>query len=167
MSRPDDTRQSQIDAQRSQFSEAAAPIGSSLWVAPNPYGEEAAFLLLHPEADEGAAAPTRERLALLAQRLGLRDVAASGEIPILAGDGIRVALRGAVATLWLGERQWLTFQVPDVWTSAALARKYVVLVIGENAAPAELDAEQVSTYIRQAAGLHLGLVRTLVRVEGT
>lgn len=140
--------------------------GCALWVARNPYGEESSYLMLYPDTAGGPLKVNAE-ISGLAQSLGLMPLTEPSEIPFVNGDTLRVALQGALATLWAGNRQWLTIPVTDQWTGYAIARRYVVLVIGTRAFDGSMDSEQIANYLAHREDIHLGLVRIRLRVEDT
>lgn len=138
--------------------------GCALWVARNPYGEESAYLMLYPDGPPEGVAENQE-IGGLAHSLGLMPLAEPSEIPFVATDTLCVALQGALATLWAGDRQWLTLPVTDEWTGRAIARRYIVLVIGTRIHHGNMDSQQIATYLSHREAIHLGLVRIRLRVE--
>ena len=90
-----------------------------------------------------------------------------GDIPFLGKQVLEVGLHGTLATLWAGDHEWLTVAVSDQWTAQAIARRYIVLVVGSSPHARSMDAEQIADYLRASEGIYLGLVRIRLRVESS
>lgn len=145
-------------------SAAEENLAATLWVAPNPYGQETAYLLLYPDSPSRPG-HDNSQVSALADSFGLEPMAESREIAFVPTDTLCVALQGAVATLWAGDRKWLTFPATDEWTGRAIARRYIVLVMGSAPHIGEIGAEQIARYLSNAAAIRLGLVRIRLRIE--
>ncbi len=141
-------------------------VGSVLWVAPNPFGESTSYLMLYPDAAEVSDA-ARASMRDLATTLGLKKYEEDGDIPFIGTDTLDVGLHGALATLWAGSQEWLTVAVSNQWTAQAIARRYIVLVVGATPHAGGMDAQQISDYLREADEVSLGLVRIRLRVESS
>lgn len=141
-------------------------VGSVLWVAPNPFGESTAYLMLYPESDQ-VSDDAKDSLKELSKTLGLKKFDEDGDIPFLGKQVLEVGLHGTLATLWAGDHEWLTVAVSDQWTAQAIARRYIVLVVGSSPHARSMDAEQIADYLRASEGIYLGLVRIRLRVESS
>lgn len=134
-------------------------VGSALWVAPNPFGEPTAYLLVHPRSD--AAAPP---LGAVAGTLGLKRIDEPGDILPVGTDVMVAALRGLHVDLWAGDRRWLELPVGDSWTAAAVGRRYIVLVIGSEPQDEVADADQIAAYLGEPGRVRTGLVKIRLKV---
>lgn len=132
------------------------------WSSLNPFGEKASYLLLAPRS--GVEAQVGADLAAVAQSSGLRNLAGGTEIPFIGTEDLAIALRGTAATLWAGPEPWLTFPAGDAWTADAIARRYIVLVIGTRPSEPDLSPEQITDYLSHSDGVGAGLVRIRLRV---
>ena len=129
------------------------------WSSPNPFGEETAYLLLTP-SQKGVAG----ELTQLAEYLGLKPMGFGGDMPWVGTDYLCVALRGAIADLWAGDHSWLKVPVSDTWTGNAIARRYIVLVLGTQVTASSMTPEQISAYLRSDQEVFAGLVKIRLRV---
>lgn len=138
---------------------AAPDLNAFVWNATNPFGESTAYMLLTPGSTEVAA-----EMKTFADGLGLKALGSSTDIPWVGTDYLCVALRGVVADLWAGEESWLKVPVSDSWTGNAIGRRYIVLAVGTAVTGPEMDAEQISAYLRDDAEVLAGLVKIRLRV---
>ena len=150
------------------------------WGATNPCGEAAAYrLVIFSES-------TRLDLREQASNLGLKALDAGGEMTIIGTDALSISLQGPQVAAHCEGRTWFTHPVADTWTAAAIARRYIVLVMGDQPwPPRERDSEgtssvlsdndsapgarttgarDVSSYLRDHDNLFTGLVRVQLRM---
>jgi hypothetical protein len=136
-----------------------ANIGIVAWIAPNPFGEPTAYLMVYPTEDVGT-----EELASTAKSLGLRSLDTAGDIMWIGTDTLVAALRAMQIELWTGDKIWLRHTVTDDLTGAAIARRYAVLVVGTAPLDAEPDAEAIAAYLSERQRVFAGLVRLRLRM---
>lgn len=134
-------------------------VRSFTWSAPNPFGEQTAYILLAP-----TDASSAETLEELSSWLGLQALAFGGDIPWVGTDYLNVALKGPIADLGVGSQTWLQVSVSDRWTGNAIGRRYVVLAVGTVPVSEEMNEEQIATYIQKDEQIRAGLVRIRLRV---
>ncbi|WP_315584565.1 hypothetical protein [Actinomyces viscosus] len=145
------------------------------WVATNPFGEAAAYLLVI------FSESTRLDLREQASNLGLKALDAGGEMTIIGTDALSISLQGPQVAAHREGRIWFTHPVADTWTAAAIARRYIVLVMGDQPWPPRgrdssalsdndpvsgerTSARDVSSYLRDHDNLFTGLVRVQLRM---
>ena len=105
---------------------------------------------------------------------------------IIGTDALSISLQGPQVAAHCEGRTWFTHPVADTWTAAAIARRYIVLVMGDQPwPPRERDSEgtssvlsdndsapgarttgarDVSSYLRDHDNLFTGLVRVQLRM---
>ncbi len=137
-----------------------ATIGIAAWVAPNPFGEPTAYLMVYPTEDVG-----REELAATAKNVGLRSLDTEGDIMWVGTDTLAAALRAMQIELWAHDKIWLRHTVTDHLTGAAIARGYVALVVGTVPLNAEPDAEVIAAYLSDRQRVYAGLVRVRLTAD--
>jgi hypothetical protein len=136
-----------------------ANIGIVAWIAPNPFGEPAAYLMVYPTEDAGS-----EELACSAKSLGLRSLDTEGDIMWVGTDTLVAALRAMQIELWATDKIWLRHTVTDDLMSAVIARRYIVLVVGTAPLDAEPDAEAIVAYLSDRQRVFAGLVRIRLKI---
>ena len=136
-----------------------ADIGAAAWIAQNPFDEPTAYFLVHPLDDVAS-----EELGTTAQRLGFKRLDADGDIMWVGTDTLLVALRAMQAEFWAGESIWIRHSVTDDWTGVAIARRYVVLVIGTAPLTADPDGQAISEYLLDRQSIHAGLVKVRLKI---
>ena len=136
-----------------------ASIGTAAWIAPNPFEEPTAYIMVYPTGDAGT-----EELTTTAQSLGLRRLDTEGDIMWVGTDTLVAALRAMQVEFWAGDTVWLRHAVTDDLTGAAIARRYVVLVIGTTPLRAEPDGEMIAAYLSDRHRVHAGLVKIRLKV---
>ena len=130
------------------------------WIAPNPFDEPTAYLLLHPPSGGGALDDGVRRAAA---ELGLRRLDREAEMMWVGTDALAASLRGDRVELWSRSRSWWSQSVNDDWTGTAIARRYIVLTLGTVPLLGE-DATAVSAYLRHSDRVYTGLVKIRLRV---
>lgn len=131
------------------------------WISPNPFNEATAYLLLHPLTD-GPLIP--DGVQALSTELGLRRLDRDAEMMWVGTDTLVAALHGTRVGLWRGTRPWWSHAVTDAWTAAAIARRYIVLVVGTTPLCGE-DSRAVSAYLGRHDQTYAGLVKIRFRLE--
>jgi hypothetical protein len=134
-------------------------IGAAGWVAPNPFGEPTAYILVHPIDGVGG-----DELGTTAQGLGFKRLDAEGDIMWVGTDTLLAALRAMQVEFWSGDSIWVRHAVTDDWTGAAIARRYVVLVIGTAPLTADPDGSAIAAYLSNRESVHAGLVKIRLNV---
>lgn len=140
--------------------EPTRDIGVTAWSAPNPFGEQTAFVLVHPRTmpDDGV-------LAQAVAELGLKRLDADGDILPIGTDTLYASLRALKVELCTGRGVWLDHPVTDEWTGNAIGRRYIVLAIGTLPLDGDADAAAIAAYLANRATIHAGLVKIRVRFE--
>lgn len=139
--------------------DAAQPeLSLTVWSAPNPFGEPSAFALVHPtEASADTAVES------IGEQLGLKRLDAAGDIPWVGTDTMYASLRAMRVELCAGSDVWIDSEVTDSWTGNAVARRYVVLAVGKDPLPEEVDAEAIAEYLTHQDRVYTGLVKIRLR----
>lgn len=89
---------------------------------------------------------------------------AEGDILPVGTDTLQAALRALQVEFWAGEDLWARHPVGDEWTGAAIARRYVVLVIGTTVLTEDPDGTAISNYLAQRDQVFTGLVKIRLKV---
>lgn len=135
-------------------------IGLTAWTAPNPFGEPAAYLLVHPLV--GAPGTV---LSEAVDELGLKRIDESGDILPIGTDTLYASLRGMQVELCTADGVWLSLPVTDDWTGNAIGRRYIVLALGTTPLASDADAEAISAYLADPESVYAGLVKIRMRIE--
>ena len=136
-----------------------ADLGAATWVAPNPFGEPTGYVLVHPLDETGI-----DTLVETAERLGLKRLDAEGDIMWVGTDTLLAALRARQFEFWAGDDLWMRHPVPDTWTGVAIARRYVVLVIGTAPLAPDPEGVVISEFLSRRDGAYTGLVKVRLKV---
>lgn len=128
-------------------------IGLIAWVAPNPFGETAAYLLLHPRDQL-----TAQRLPDLADGLGMLPADRAADIPRIGTDHLFVLLAEHRFEMRSEQGVLVEHIVSDDWLAAARERRYVVLAIGRELMEGEEIRGQVAAYLARRDRLLAGIV---------
>lgn len=136
-----------------------AAIGLASWISTNPFGEPTAYLLAYPQNDDAVAV-----LAADAERFTFKRLDAEGDILWVGTDTLQAALRAMQVEFWSGDDVWARHPVGDEWTGAAIARRYVVLVIGTAVTDANSDGIAIADYLSQRDQVFTGLVKIRLKV---
>lgn len=137
---------------------ALEEVSAVTWIAPNPFGEPTAYLLVHPVGLAGV-----DGLLEAVQGFGLRRLDTGAEMMWVGPDTLVAALRGDRAGLWRGPDLWWSQPVTDEWTGTAIARRYIVLVVGDEPLVDD-DAAGLSTYLGRTEHVHAGLIKIRLKV---
>lgn len=132
---------------------SGSEIGLTAWVGRNPFGERAAYLLLHPRDPE-----TQRRLPQLGTDLGLLPVDQASDIPRVGTDHLFLLLGPHRFQLRSEETVLVEHVVSDDWIEAARDLRYVVLAIGRDPMEGEEFRGQVASYLEAKDRILAGLV---------
>lgn len=139
---------------------ATIDAGLTTWSAPNPFGEDTAFVLVHP-----ISAPDDGTLREMATSLGMKRLDADGDILPIGTDTLYASLRAMRVELCTSEGVWLSHPVTDDWTGHAIGRRYIVLAIGTEPLSDDADGAAISTYLGNREQVYTALVKIRVRFE--
>lgn len=129
-------------------------IGLTAWLAPNPFGETSAFLLLHPRDDATAA-----QLTTLALEMGLAHLDGPSDIPRIGTDTLSIVLSDTSFQVRTADTVLVEHIVSADWLDAARQRSYIVLAMGSERMADEESSESVRAYLSRHDAVSAGIVQ--------